>query len=225
MSEHLVRLTEAMRKTGLGDRSGKLLYSSLPTLAAGPVYLLGYNPGGEPDHETTSILSHLHDAGQAATNEYLDVAWQTRTCSWAVGEAPLQRRVKYLLTGIGLDVRSVCASNLIFVRSRGEKHLASAAQMATACWPVHRLILDIVRPTMILTFGRKVADFIVGKAEKSKLAGSKLSGHGNWECFANSIVLNGRSISLVSLPHLSRYNINGHAEVIAWVKTEMTIPS
>src|SRR5262249_13392113 len=41
------------------------------------------------------------------------------------------------------------------------------------------------------------------------------SGHGDWKC--RSFVVPGR-FRVVGLPHLSRYDITAHANVIAWIK-------
>jgi hypothetical protein len=223
MSDRLPELIQKLTETGLASRPGKLLYSGLLTLRPGSVYLLGYNPGGEPDHETAPILAHIRSETSATRNEYLDAAWETRTYSYPAGMAPLQRRVVYLLTGLGFDVRSVCASNLIFVRSKSAQHLETPLQLAAQCWPVHQLILDIVQPDCIVSFDKKVWDFIHTRARMLPSASveSIASGHGNWTCLFARITLDGRQVSLISLPHLSRYAIDHHPEVVKWVRTKL----
>ena len=52
----LQRLTDA----GIQDWCGKVLYSGTNTLKPGPVYMLGFNPGGDPAKEPMT-LAHLQD--------------------------------------------------------------------------------------------------------------------------------------------------------------------
>lgn len=102
------------------SRSGNILYSGAETLCPGPVYLLGLNPGGDPDdavHREQTIGSTLDRLPSKRENEYLDVSWRERGIRRPAGQAKLQRRVRRLAEMIGLDLRNVCATNLIFVRS------------------------------------------------------------------------------------------------------------
>ncbi len=220
--DSLQYLIQKLHETGLANRPGKLLYSGTEALRPGPVYLLGYNPGGEPDHETASILSHICASTSATRNEYLDAAWATRTYSFPAGMAPLQRRVHYLLTALGLDVRTVCASNLIFVRSKSAQHLETPRQLAEQCWPVHQLLLAMVRPGSIISFGKKVWDFVSERACILTSVEYLSSGHGNWTCLFSHISIDGREMRLISLPHLSRYAIDHHPEVIRWARTKLS---
>jgi hypothetical protein len=216
-------LVDRLMATGLAHLPGGVLYSGLSTLKPGTGYAIGYNPGGEPDHQPAPILSHLLSATAATRNEYLDAAWETRTYSYPAGKAPLQRRVCYLLDGLGLPIRSVCASNLIFVRSKSGAHLATPRDLAERCWPVHRLILDIVQPACIVSFDKKVWDFIC--AHGTLLVTPELipAGHGNWSCGYTRIAIDNRQMNLISLPHLSRYAIDRHPEVVHWAQQRLTL--
>jgi len=55
----LIRILE---QTNLADRPGRLLYSGLGTLCPGRLYMLGDNPGGDPDAESDSPRTHLDRA-------------------------------------------------------------------------------------------------------------------------------------------------------------------
>jgi hypothetical protein len=218
--------SEATRKliqTGLAGRPGKLLYSGFEALCPGSIYLLGYNPGGEPDHETAPILSHVASETSTTRNEYLDAAWETRTRGFSAGKAHLQKRVQYLLAGLSLEIRSVCASNLIFVRSKSAQHLETPQQLAEQCWPVHQFILNIVQPDCIVSFDKKVWEFILKYARNPSPIECIPAGHGNWTCLFSRISLDGKSMGLISLPHLSRYAIDHHPEVISWVRTKLPV--
>lgn len=43
------------------DRSGEILDSSAQTLRQDPIYLLGLNPGGNPDDHTATVRDRLRD--------------------------------------------------------------------------------------------------------------------------------------------------------------------
>ena len=120
------------------------------------------------------------------------------------------------------DVRSVCASNLIFVRSRSEDSLNRPRELAEKCWPIHQRILEIVQPQCIVTFGGKVFDFISNKASRSTQLVKEPSGHGNWHCYFSQIQIGNAFFNLINLPHLSRYAIND--AVAEWASQQAKLP-
>jgi hypothetical protein len=130
--------------------SGEILYSGVSTLRQGRAYLLGHNPGGDANDPTLpTVARSLDELPAKRINSYLDTTWSRQH---AVGQAPLQRRVVWLLESPGLRPREVAASNLIFVRSRD----AAGSQFrkyAELCWPVHEEIIDVVRPQLVIAFG------------------------------------------------------------------------
>ena len=132
----------------LSDRSGLLLYSSHETLRPGEVYFLGFNPGGDAP---TPLRRTVPEILTQTENAYLDECWAPGGRSYAAGRAPMQMRTVQVLKALGLDPRAVCSSNLIFVRSVDSKGVEN--YMADRCWPVHRAVLDIVRPRLIVSCG------------------------------------------------------------------------
>jgi hypothetical protein len=79
--------------------SGEVLYSAASTLRPGEVYLLGHNPGGDLSDPTLPRVGwSLDELPKKESNSYF-VSWNGREA----GEAPLQRRVRWLLEGLGLD--------------------------------------------------------------------------------------------------------------------------
>jgi hypothetical protein len=79
--------------------SGEVLYSAASTLRPGEVYLLGHNPGGDArNHDLPQVGRSLDNLPRKKTNSYLQ-SWNGR----AAGQAPLQRRVIWLLEHLGLD--------------------------------------------------------------------------------------------------------------------------
>ena len=184
-------------------RSGNVLYSAARTLSPGPVYLLGLNPGGDPSrHET--IGETLERLPSRSSNAYLHETWERRA---GPGHAPLQRRVRWLIEQLGLNVEDVCAANLIFTRSRDASG-SEYPRLAHLCWPTHVAILDIVRPKLIVAYGN--SDVSPYAYLRSQLNGSSEelfpSGHGTWQCRAFPTA----GTWVVGLPHLSRYAVDRH---------------
>ena len=126
LTEH-ERLYQALRKLpeGILNAPGRFLYSELLTLdREGDFYLLGYNPGGDPDkypdQYPDSLLEDIHKWGLSAPkhyNAYLDEKWPP----WSdiqPGGSHFQRNVQRLFKAIDVCPRQVCASNLFFFRSK-----------------------------------------------------------------------------------------------------------
>lgn len=217
-------LFRKLDETGLADLPGAFLYSDRSTLVPGKIYMLGYNPGGDPEVETNTPKVHLQylQSLDRDHNEYLDGVWYPGGRRCGAGDAPLQRRVQRLLKGVGLNVRSVCASNLIFVRSRDQARLSGASRLAEKCWAVHRFLMEQIQPQAILSIGGgKVFDFIAAHGKLVSPIELYASGHGNWQCQSAHVDFGTCTVKLVSLPHLSRYAIDGHPDVIGWAKARL----
>ena len=195
------------------DESGTILYSSCETLKPGKYYFLGLNPGGS-EEGTPTIRQCLCDleVGEPKGNAYLDQDWSGFR-KFRVGGHPLQRNYQHLFGELGEELRSVCASNLIFRRSAGEDG-AGGRKMAGLCWPVHKTILEIVQPAAIITFGRQPFSFI-----REMLAGSPPeyleSGHGRWKW---QVLILSTGEKLVGLPHFSRYALRSHPSVLEEIR-------
>ena len=219
-AQHIASLAEVILQPILA-KSGIVLYSDAKSLQSCPIYLLGYNPGGSPeDQSDATISSSLKDLPTKQTNNYLDEEWTTASGrSWSKGEAPLQRRVVRLLQQLGFNPRNVPCSNLIFVRSVDVSGISLA--MADLCWKVHEQILEIVMPKLILVFGNSTPSPYQFLKEKYSPLKEELfpSGHGNWMC--RSFKTNG--LTVVGLPHLSRYSIIGKHNVIQWIKEQTAL--
>ncbi len=198
------------------DESGYVLYSAANSLKPCPVYLLGSNPGGSPeDHAEATVRASINALPTKTINNYLDEAWGATQKSWQEGEAPLQQRVVWLLEQLGLSPRKVPCSNLIFVRSKEIANLPFNP-LADLCWKVHEQIIEIVSPEIVMVFGNSRPSPYTYLYEKFSPTAEKTfpSGHGNWSC--RSFKANG--VTVIGLPHLSRYKVIGKSEVINWIK-------
>ena len=196
----------------LGEPGG-ILYSSHETLKPGSVYLLGFNPGGSngaPLGESVQSMLSYSD------NAYIDESWSNGNGAWEPGEAPLQKRTRWLLNELGLETSAVCASNLIFFQSRSANDISFS--LAKRCWPVHEAILKVVQPKLIIAFGNSVDSpygylhaMFGGKEEKMP------SGHGNWQVKGFRCRINDKPVYVAGLPHLSRYSPVGKPRVVQWL--------
>ena len=209
-------LLARLQATGLASLPGTLLYSGFSTVQPGPLYFLGYNPGGDAAVESDTIASRLQARGDE-TNEYLDTSWAPGGIARAAGQADLQRRACYFLKGLGLSPRSVCASNVVFARSTSLKTLGQGHVLAANCWPIHLHLLSIVQPRLIFVMGKDAYQFVRSRSDETHPEVMFPSGHDDWQCRATAIQLDGRRISLVSAPHFGRYAIDHHPDVVQWV--------
>jgi len=205
------------------DRSGYVLYSDAKSLKPCPVYLLGHNPGGSPiDQATATIRASLDTLPSKAINNYLDEAWTTASGrSWPRGQAPLQRRVVWMLGQLGLDPRKVPCSNLIFARSVDVSGSAFL-QLSDLCWRVHAELLQVVRPKLLLVFGNSEPSPYTYLREKWSGSSEATidSGHGNWLCRS---FRGPNEFTVVGIPHLSRYNIIGKSAVMNWIREQAAL--
>ncbi len=201
------------------ERSGSILYSAGSTLKAGDVYLMGFNPGGDdnPTYKHPTISEQIDTLATRKTNAYLDEEWKGKA-----GEAPLQKRVTWLLEELGYQPREVCSSNLIFIRSRNYKGVEYS--LADECWPIHEEILGTVQPKVIISFGNSVTspyDYLRKKFNAGGQDEIYPSGHGSWVIRSFKTVIDDRSTYVIGLPHLSRYSPIGKPDVIEWIKNKL----
>lgn len=190
------------------DQSGEILYSGSQTLRRGPIYLLGLNPGGNPNEHKATVRDRLRDLPSQRRNKYL-VNWGGRK----PGAHPLQRGVQWLAAELGVRLEDVCASNLIFARSPDER-TSGFPDSARHCWPVHRTILAVVKPTLIIAFGKSPYRFLRDQFGPSSEADPFPAGHANWTCRA----FRSGEVQVVGLPHMSVYAIHLHPEVGVWLR-------
>jgi uracil-DNA glycosylase len=176
---------------------GGVLYSSSATLRRGDYYFLGLNPGGSGGE---SIRASLDALAARTSNAYLDECWENRRGRFKCGAHPLQRNAQRLFEALGVRLEDVCASNLIFSQSSREGG-AGYPKKAHICWPVHKLILAIVQPRAIFTFGRQPFAFIARQLALA-IGDPVTAGRGDWVCR----VARGQSLVLLGLPHLSWYH-------------------
>lgn len=140
-------------------RSGEVFLSGRTAFEGDrPLYLLGLNPGGDPNQIDWKIERAISDGRTRDDwSAYADESWQGRP----PGEHPHQRSVLHLLSGCGLDARTVPASNTIFPRTARESHLAAEkAELFRTCWPVHQRAIDALRVGVVACLGQGAAGWV-----------------------------------------------------------------
>ncbi len=145
----------------LVSKSGSVFYSGPKAFeAACPLYLLGLNPGGDPDlQHTETIQWHTSKVlnGPDDWSEYRDESW----AGLPPGTCGMQPRVLHLIQSSGLSPGSVPASNLVFVRSQREAGIKdSFNELADSCWPFHQAVLNYIGPKVIVCFGKTAGAYV-----------------------------------------------------------------
>lgn len=195
--------------------SGSFLYSSARTVSKGHYYLLGYNPGGDPKEIDVSVADHALSWKDRTENAYCDEVWGR----YAKGEAPYQKGVRAICESIGVCVRNVCASNWYFVRTQKAAELKlSQADF----YPVHEAMIEIIQPKVIFAIGLSTFEVVKhqfgfsfsGNEQKDQFS----SGHGDWQCYVAKRSFEDKTQKLIGLPHLSRYAVQYHEEVLSWIR-------
>ena len=144
-------------------RSGSVFYTGQAAFAKrAELYILGLNPGGDPvaqrDQTITADRQRFLD-GSVTWSAYADESWSgSPPGAWG-----MQPRIIHMIAALGLDPRTVPASNVVFVRSATEAMLLNEkAELLRQCWPVHRAVIDALGVRVVAclgsTAGRWVGD-------------------------------------------------------------------
>ncbi|MBI2170921.1 MAG: hypothetical protein HYU30_02710 [Chloroflexi bacterium] len=155
----------------LMDRSGSVFYSGRDAFTGmPPLYLLGLNPGGDPQSgetvrwHTNKVLCEESDNWSA----YRDESWEGAL----PGAWGMQPRVLHLLRGLGLDPGEVPSSNIVFLRSRREgTFVGDLKKWAEACWPFHRRVIEELNVRAVLCFGKIAGGWVRNQLGANELVG------------------------------------------------------
>lgn len=135
-------------------RSGSVFYSGQAAFStSNKLYVLGLNPGGDPVTQATeTIAAHRQKFvdGPVWWSEYSDERWAgAKPGAWG-----MQPRVLHMFASLGLDPRSVPASNVVFARTSTEAMLKNEKpDLLRACWPVHRVVIEALAVRVVVCFG------------------------------------------------------------------------
>lgn len=206
-SRSLDRIAVLAGESDLLDDSGGILLSSEATLESrsrSDIYFLGLNPGGAvDDHEhgdgfpsvfQSLALSRLGVSGW-------DQDWSRQGAVYAPGQAPMQRRFKHIAQRLGLAYGEILATNLVFARSRQFKDLGDLEQQIERSLPIHRLMLDTVKPKRLWVMGN--TDNAGATLRLHSDTEWKSAGYSNWSIGRGTVDFCGHTMQFCHTPHLS----------------------
>lgn len=205
----------------LSGVSGKAFCSGREAFRrTGGIYVLGYNPGGDPlAHSLETVSAHTGFVLTSAPDlwsAYLDEFWQGRG-------SVMQARMQHLFRGLALDPRLVPSSNLVFARSRrGDALGPEAHALIDLCWPFHRAAIDGLGPQAIICLGSKCARVVRQKIGGEMIdAFSENYGARSWSSYAWR---KGNGPVVIQITHPSRADwTNPAADPIPMVKRVMKL--
>lgn len=176
----LTRFIERALGPEMARSPGSVLLSGIDTLRPGNFYIMGLNPGGDPKlpGHSTAIIDSM--SNRQSFSCYLNECWQPQ-CDEPYGSCRHmtegsvrpeflrrhQRNMLSLFDALHADPRSVFATNAVFARSTSKASLEAESGHSLdrwwqACWPVHRELLAIVRPSMIISLGYGIGSSAFG---------------------------------------------------------------
>lgn len=191
----------------LRARSGAVFYSGRSAFTApSPIYVLGLNPGGSPVTQASETIELDIAAARSSRNNwsaYQDESWQGKP----PGTHGMQPRVLHLLRGLGFDPRAVPASNVVFVRSSREADLIGAkAQLLSACWPVHRTVIDTLKVRTIICFGGTSGSWVREALGADRAKGRFVEeNQRKWTCVAHESA-DGMSVITLTHPSIAKWD-------------------
>ena len=193
----------------IGKLSGKVFYSGRDAYRkTNDLYLIGFNPGGNPaEHSQETVQSHTIDVLNslpARWSAYCDESWPSGSPKGnPPGTYGMQPRVLHMLSRLCRDPRNTPSSNLIFVRSKREANLSreEIRQLADLCWPFHQEVIRVLRPRVIVCFGKTTGISIRGRLSANHHAGQFVEN--NERRWTSEAHLSDEGIAVVTMTHPS----------------------
>lgn len=183
------------------ERSGSVFYTGPEAFTeTRRVYLLGLNPGGNPDRQASETIGKSIADYRALTRQwsaYADDSWEGAP----PGTWGLQPRVIHMLRKLDLNPRLTPASNVVFVRSTTEATLrAEKQQLLDMCWPVHQAVIDTLGVKAIICFGGTAGKWVREKVQANQFLDSvRETNARGWKSEAHQAE-NGRTVVTVTHP-------------------------
>ena len=186
------------------------------------IYIIGYHPGGNPAESTETVgeqINQVLNHKSAQWSAYLDDPWD----GLPPGEQRMQRRVAHLCAGLGLDLRAIPTSHLIFPcwNAGSEPGTAVERQWAEECWPFHQAVIDRLGVRIVVCLGSAARNWALKKerertgVEPEQVDGFVADNKGAWPSYVHQA----GDRYIVSLTHPVRANwINSAADPTPMVK-------
>lgn len=147
--------------SGKAFHSGRLAFS-----APRDLYILGFNPGGDPEDRSETVASNIEQVRQEAEGwcAFLDQEWNPGG-KHTRGKARMQLEMQELAACLGLDLRGIPASDVIFARSRQAHHLDDPSGLMDLCWPFHQAVIEGLGIGVVLCLYEGAAKFVRKKTD------------------------------------------------------------
>ena len=147
---------------------GEVFYSGASAFEQrAPMYLLGFNPGGDPSKAELNHYTIGYDLGLSRTPQRHDWSgFEDDWCDFGPGAVAFQRRVRHLITACGIDSpRNVPASNLVFVRSARVETLdpQRTKTLLSECWAIHEKVISALGVGVVVCFGQATGQWVRAK--------------------------------------------------------------
>lgn len=132
------------------EEVGDVFRSSWDTMHEGNIYMLGFNPGGKGG-EGCTVRESICKTEEKGWSDYYDERWGGKEC----GQHRHQLNVKKYLEkeSLNLPIKSVPASNVLFVSGETVEKTKDRTLDLEPCWLVHKAALKIIKPKVILCLG------------------------------------------------------------------------
>ena len=145
--------TSLLNKPGYAFFSGRRAFN-----APSDLYILGANPGGNPDDSPDATVAknvhHVLCEVPENWSAYRDDCWGPN-CT----KNRLQRGVLHLFDRLKLDAGEVPASEVVFLRSKSLAEIPFE-RLAEQCWPFHRAVIDRLGVKVVVCIGKRAGEFV-----------------------------------------------------------------
>ena len=221
MNEHIKKVEQLLKATGLQDESGSVIYSGNSTLREGDYYFLGQNPGGNAEvYSGDTIISQLLQSGEF--NEYHEGEWTGKKH---------QSNIVKMFSDFNINLANTFSTNLSFIRSvNTNKYNRNLKNDYKIFWPVHKYCLSVVKPKVIICNGADAREFFIKKMrvfphtyEERFL--ERLYRGRRMKCISvrGSLVTHEKklNIQLLSVFHLSKWPYEDYQKSVLWLKSKI----
>ncbi|MFZ1800199.1 MAG: hypothetical protein WAU24_10085 [Chitinophagaceae bacterium] len=120
------------------------------------------------------------------------------------------------------DIIKVCATNLIYERTRREKQLSHINVHIYE--KILSLTLDLIDPEITFTFGKRTTNILL---HLMNITNSNInainSGHGKWKIKLINCDYHGKKVKIIAFPHLSIYTLYTRQPILEIVKKFVNI--
>ena len=194
--------------TELHPEPGEVFYSGATAFAQPSLlYLLGFNPGGDPARAELSRYTIAADLAASRAPQRRD--WSGFEDDWrdfGPGAVAFQRRVRHLLTVCGIgDARRVPASNALFVRSTRIQALGwqRAQSLLRDCWAVHEKVISALGVRVVVCLGQETGRWVRAQVGASHATAIDTYAETNGRRWRSATHQGIRGIQVVTLTHPS----------------------